>query len=442
MSAHWRRLCLGLLFCLALPATAAAIDIRKVVSEKGIVAWFVPDKTVPLVALSFAFRDAGSATDPDGREGLAEMVTALLDEGAGDLESQVFQREVEEIAAQLSFETGRDNFLGRLRTLASERSRAFELLRLAITRPRFDDKPVERIRGQILANLRSEAENPRHIAGELWRNTVFAGHPYAKPAEGTEVSVNAIGATDLRRFVVDRFTRDRLVVGVVGDIPEAELRRRLDEVFGDLPETGPKFDIPEVVLKGAGKTLVVRKPIPQSLIVLGHGGIKRDDPDWYAASLVTRILGGGGLSSRLYEEVREKRGLAYSVYAYLNPLDYAALVAGGTATQNARAGESLDVIRAEWKKMAERGIDAAELVIAKDYTNGSFPLRLASSRRIANTLVGVQLSELGIDYLARRADIVGAVTLDDANRVARRLFRPEALTVVVVGEPVGIEETR
>lgn len=437
-----RRIAVFLLVALIfVPVGAHAIDIRRVVSEKGIEAWFVPDRSVPVVALSFAFRGAGAATDPAGKEGIAEMVTGLLDEGAGDLASQDYQRAVEEIAAQISFDAGRDHFFGRLRTLSAERDRAFELMRIAINAPRFDAKPIERVRGQILAGLQHQAENPQQIGGEAWRNIVFAGHPYARPTEGTAESVSRIAADDLRTFVAERFSRDRLIVGVVGDISEAELRTRLDELFGALPAKGRAFEIPEIAPKGAGVTKVIEKQIPQSLIVLGHAGIKRSNPDWYAATLITRVFGGGGLTSRLYEEVREKRGLAYSVYAYLNPMAHSAVIAGGTATQNARAGESLDVIRAEWRKLAEKGISATELAEAKDYANGSFPLRLGSSRRIANILVGVQLSRLDIGYLSRRPEIINAVTLEEANRVARELFHADKLTVVVVGKPNGIAST-
>ncbi len=420
------------------PVSAHAIDVRRLVSDKGIEAWFVPDKSIPVVALSFAFRGAGAATDPSGKEGLAEMVTGLLDEGAGDLASQNYQRAVEEIAAQISFDAGRDHFFGRLRTLSAERDRAFQLMRVAINAPRFDAEPVERVRGQILAGLKRQAENPRRIGGDAWRSIVFAGHPYARPTEGTAKSVSEIAVADLRAFVAERFSRDRLIIGVVGDISEAELRTRIDELFGALPAIGKRFAVSEIVPKGAGITKVIERRIPQSLIILGHAGIKRSNPDWYAATMVMQVLGGGGLSSRLYEEVREKRGLAYSVSAYLNPMEHSAIVAGGTATQNARAGESLKVIRAEWRKVAEKGISARELAEVKDYMNGSFPLRLGSSRGIANTLVGVQLSGLDIGYLSRRAEIINAVTLEEANRVAREVFDADKLTVVVVGKPQGI----
>lgn len=429
--------CFGFVFAGSVQAT----DIRKVVSDKGIVAWFVPDSSVPLLALNVVFRGAGSATDPDGKEGLAEMTSSLLDEGAGNIASADFQRRLEDIAAQMTFSAGRDHFSGRLRTLSSERDDAFDLLRLAISKPRFDQEPVERVRSQLLAALKRNAENPRRISGRTWSETVFAGHPYSRPAMGTEESLAAISAPDLKSFVGERFTRDRLVIGVVGDISEDELKSRLDSVFGDLPQTGPAFDIPEVQPSAAGKTVVVSKPIPQSVMIVGQKGIKREDPDWYAALLVTRIFGGGGLSSRLYAEVREKRGLAYSVYAYLNPMEKSALIVGGVATQNARAGESLDVIRAEWAKLRDKGITAEELRDAKTYSNGSFPLRLGSSRGIAGLLVGMQISNLGMDYIKNRPSLINAVTLEDANRVARRLYDADRLTAVVVGQPKGITAT-
>jgi zinc protease len=427
---------------LASANTLHAMDIRKVVSDKGIVAWFVPDKSVPLVAMSFAFRNAGSATDPDGKEGLAEMTSGLLDEGAGEMESQAFQRALEDIAAQMSFSAGRDTFTGQLRTLTAEREKAFDLLRLALNAPRFDEAPVKRIQSQMLASLRQQAKNPRKISGRLWSETVFPGHPYSKPSDGTEKTVATLTADDLKSFIRDRFSRDRLIIGVVGDISEEELKRRLDSVFGDLPATGRKFAIPETAPAGKGKTLIVRKQIPQSMVILGHAGIKRDDADWYAALLVTRIFGGGGLSSRLFEEIREKRGLAYSVYAYLSPMEHSALLAGGVATQNARAAESLSVFRAEWQKLAETGVTAKELETAKTYMNGSFPLRLGSSRGIAGMLVSIQISDLGMDYIKKRPSLINAISLDEANRVAKRLYKADDLTVVIVGDPEGIDEKR
>ncbi|MEC7489470.1 MAG: pitrilysin family protein [Pseudomonadota bacterium] len=429
-----------ILMCFA-TTSAKALNIHKIVSNKGIVAWFVADKSVPLVAMSFGFRGVGSATDPDGREGLAQMVSLLLDEGAGAQTSQEYQNAVEDIAARMSFDVGRDHFMGRLRTLRSTRKKAFGLLRLALTRPRFDLAPVNRIRSQILASLRRQAEKPEQILMKVWAETVFKGHPYAKPKTGTKETVSAITRADLRSYVSHSFTRERLVVGVVGDISEFELKKRLDQVFGDLPARGTSLVVPETVATVTGRTIVVRKPIPQSVMVFGHKGLKRDDPDWYAAALVTRIFGGGNLNSRLYEEIREKRGLAYSVYAYLNPMQHSALLVGGVATQNARAIESLGLIRAEWKKMGEYGVTQTELDDAKSYLNGVFPLRFGSSLAIADLLVGMQISKLGRNYISIRPSLISSVTLQMANRVARQLYKARDITVVIVGDPQKFQKS-
>ncbi len=422
------------------PSPAAAIRIEKVISPGGIVAWLVREHTVPVISVSFAFR-GGAAMDPEGKSGLAEMVSATLDEGAGELKSQAFQAKLEDIAASLRFSAGYDRFRGSLRTLSRNRDEAFGLLQLAITRPRFDDAPVERIRAQMLAGLKRSAQNPNWIAGDTWHRTAFPGHPYGRNSEGTPASIAAIFQDDLKRFVAQRMARDNLVIAVVGDIAADELAVRLDQVFAGLPVASRPVSIAAARPQGAGKLIVIQRSIPQSVVVFGHGGIKRDHPDWYTAYVMFRILGGGGFSSRLTEEVREKRGLAYSVYAYLNPFDHAGLIMGGVATANARVGKSLEIIRAEWRRMAEGGVSETELATAKTYINGSFPLRLDSSRRIAGILVGIQLNRLGIDYLDRRAGLMNRVTMDDIRRVARDLLKTDDLTVVVVGDPEGVTGT-
>lgn len=417
---------------------AGAMDVRRVVSPGGVEAWLVPDRSAPLVTLSFAFRGAGWASDPEGRGGLAEMASNLLGEGAGGLDSLGFQRAVEDIAARLSFFAARDEFGGELRTLAAGRGRAFELLRLALTSPRFDGEAVSRVRRQTVVSLRRRAGSPRHAARRAWARTLFPDHPYGRPAAGTEASVAAVTPADLRGFVAGRLARDRLVVGVVGDIPEGELGERLDQVFGGLPAraAAPARAAP-VRPAGAGATVVVRRGVPQSVILFGHEGVRRDDPDWYAAVLVNHVL-GGGRASRLFREVRDRRGLAYSVASWLAPMDGAALVAGSAATRNARAGEAVALIRSEWRRIAERGVTGRELRDARSAVNGAFALRLDPGSRIAGTLVGIQLSGLGLSYASRRAGLFGRVTLADANRVARRLFRAADLTVVVAGEPAGV----
>ncbi|MGF1610930.1 MAG: M16 family metallopeptidase [Kiloniellales bacterium] len=431
--------CLLLLVVVALPARA--VEVTRVVSPGGIEAWLIEDHTNPIIALDLAFR-GGGAVDPVDKEGLATLLAGTLDEGAGELDSQAFQARLQDLSIRLSFDSGMDSFQGSLRTLTENRDTAFDLLRLALSEPRFDDEPVERIRSQILAGLQRKSEDPDTIAGRTLRQMLFPGHPYSRPTDGTPESLARITAADLRRFVAERLARDTLKVGVVGDITAAELAPLLDSTFGGLPAEAKPIAVPDVAAAAEGGVVVIEKAVPQSVVALGQPGIKRDDPDFYAAYVVNYILGGGGFASRLYKEVREKRGLAYSVYAYLSPLEHSAIVSGGVATANARVAESLALIRQEWARMAEEGPTAEELENAKTYLTGSYPLRLSSSSRIAGMLVGIQLDELGIDYINRRNDFIEAVTLEDARRVARKLYNADALSVVVVGQPEGITPTR
>lgn len=420
-----------------LPHSAFAIDIERVKSPGGIEAWLVRDTSVPVISFSFAF-SGGASVDPVGKEGRAEMVSGLLDEGAGDMPSQAFQRALEDIPARLRFTASTDRFRGTLQTLSANRDEAFRLLTLAVNKPRFDARPVERIRSQIIAGLQSSLKKPNTVARRTWYKTVFPDHPYGRPNDGTIESVKAITADDLKDFTAKYFARDSLLVAVAGDITAEELAKRLDQIFGGLPAKGAGTVVRDVKPAAAGKQVVVQKNIPQSVVLFGHEGLSRTDPDWYTAFLMMRVLGGGGFTSRLTTEVREKRGLAYSVYSYLNPYDHSALIMGGVATANARVAESLRIIRAEWQRMADEGVTAEELASAKTYINGSFPLRLDSTRRIAGMLLSVQINGLGIDYLNSRASLMNKVTAADIKRVARRLLKPDALTVVVVGRPEGL----
>ena len=432
---------IALFSLLAAASPAAAIEVQRVVSPGGIEAWLVEDHSNPIISLDMTFR-GGAALDPVGKEGLANLVSGLIDEGAGDLDSQAFQGRLQNLSIGLSFSTGLDTFSGDLKTLTENRDTAFELLRLALNEARFDEEPIARIRSQILAGLARDSENPRVIVRRTLNKVLFPEHAYGRPASGTTESVTGLTVEDLRRFTAERFARDVLVVGVVGDITAQELAGLLDETFLGLPATAAPVDLADTTPSGEGGVIVVEKDLPQSVVAFGHEGIGRADPDYYTAYVVNYILGGGGFSSRLYKEIREKRGLAYSVYAYLNPLDHAALVVGGVATQNERVSESLDLIRAEWRRMAEDGPSEEELRDAKIYLTGSFPLRFSSSGRISGMLIGMQLNYLGIDYLDRRNALIEAVTLDDARRVATRLYDADKLTVIVVGRPEGVTATR
>jgi zinc protease len=438
-----RSLALGFLVAFSVvligqPAWSATVD--RVVSAKGITAWLVRDTINPIVTLSFAFR-GGAALDPAGKEGLANLAASTMDEGAGDLDSQAFQRLLEDLSISLSFSAGLDNFSGSVRTLKENSETAFNLLRLALTQPRFDSDAVERIRSQILAGLRRNSENPGRIAGRTLLQSLYPNHPYGRPSSGTLETVPRIKLVDLKVFAQQRIARGNLVIGVVGDITIDQLKVLLDRVFGEIPAKASPWEIPEVKAVPTPGTRVVSKSIPQSVIRFGQPGIKRSDDDFYAAYVMNYVLGGGGFESRLYAEVREKRGLAYSAYSYLSPFDRSGLIMGGAGTANARAGETVKVVRDEWSRMANQGLSARELDDAKRYLTGSYALRFSSSRGIASMLVGLQLEDLGIDYFDRRNKLIESISLNEVNRVAKRLLDPKKLTVVVVGEPVGVDTT-
>jgi len=432
--------CLLLLAGIA-SATAHAAPVERVRSPGGIEAWLVRDHSVPLLSIEFSFR-GGSALDPQGREGLSDMTAALIDEGAGDLDSQAFQGRLEDRSIRLGFDAGQDTFRGRLKTLNANRDEAVRLLNLALTRPRFDDEPVERIRNQILAGIRARSRDPNHIAGHIWARAVFPHHPYGRPGEGTAASVAAIATADMRSLVRERFVRDRLIVGVSGDIEPAQLGLLLDQAFAGLPATSKApMGVAKAKIAAAGQTFVAEQDVPQSVAIFSQPGIARRDPDYYVAQVLNHILGGGGFTSRLYAEVREARGLAYSINTSLHPLASAALVTGSVATANEGIAESLALIRAEWRRMREQGVTDAELEDAKRYLTGSFPLAFTSTDSLARMLVSMQYYDLGIDFLDKRNGYIEAVTREDIHRLARRLLDADALTVVVVGKPKDVKAT-
>ena len=415
---------------------AAATKIERFVTPAGIEVWLVRDPTVPLIAATFGFR-GGSSQDPAEKAGTADMMVALLDEGAGDLDDKAFQEELERKAIELSFTAGRDTVRGTLRTLKENQDEAFELLRLALNEPRFEAAAVERIRAQLISRLQRQSTNPNQIASRTWWATAFPGHPYGRPVDGTLESVASIGVDDLRSYLKRVFARDTLKIGVVGDIDAASAGRLIDRAFGSLPAKGQLAAVPEAAPQGMGRRIVVDLDVPQTVVAFGGPGVKRSDPDFMAAYLMAHIFGGGSFTSRLYREVREKRGLAYGVSDSLVWLYHAGLHVGGTATRSDAAKETIELIEGEAARMAKDGPTAEELDKAKTYLKGSFALGLDTSSKIADQLVSMQLDDLGIDYIERRPALIDAVTLDDTKRMARRLLEP-GLLVAVVGRPKGV----
>ncbi len=432
----------AMLLCLAAPvltAKAHAMKIQAVKSPGGIEAWLVQEHAVPLMALRFVF-EGGSAQNPAGKEGLANFLTAMMDEGAGELDSHKFQERMEELAFRMSFEDTRDGLYGSFETLTTNREPSIEMLRLALNQPRFDADAVERVRKQLLSGLAFAAKNPNRVAGKAWSAQAFPGHPYGLPSDGTPESIARIGSDDLEGFRKRNFARDNLKVVAVGDINAEQLGALLDRVFGDLPAKAELTPVPATTPEAKERVQVIPMDVPQSVVQFGAPGIPREDDDFMAAFVLNQILGGGGFASRLTEEVREKRGLAYSVYSYLQPYRRTAVFAGGVATKNEEVGRSLDVIRAELRRMAEEGPTQEELKNAKDYLTGSFALRFDTNAKIASQLLGFLFEGYGIDYIDTRNALVNAVTLDDVKRVSARLLKADELIVTIVGKPQGLAQ--
>ena len=420
------------------PKSARAVNVQEIVTPRGIKAWLVEDYAVPLLSLEFAMK-GGAAQDPEGKAGAATMLASLLDEGAGELDSTAFQQALDEKAIELSFNCERDHISGRLRTLIRNVDRATELTRLALNAPRLDEAPIDRVREQLRAGLRHEMHDPAAMAGKAWRTRTFPGHPYGMATTGTLDSLAQIDRSDLVALARKLLTRGALKIGIVGAIDASRAASLIDAIFADLPPSGDLREVAPASLVGVGGVEIVDLDVPQSTIRFGRPAFARHDPDYMASALLTHILGGGtGLSSRLFREVREKRGLAYSVSASITTLDQCSYVYGGTTTKNERAHESLEVIRAEILDLAENGPNAEELEKGKKYLIGSYPLRFDTSSKIAGQLVHIQLDGFGPEWLVERNALIAAVTMDDAKRVARRLYGDGALGVAMVGRPAGM----
>ena len=420
----------------ALAASSAdAMEIKRVISPGGIEAWLVESHANPLIAMRFAFR-GGAAQDPRDRQGLAYFVSGMMDEGAGDLDSVAFQERLQSLATRMDFDAGRDVMLGNVQMLTANKDESFELLRLAMSKPRFDADAIERVRGQIIAGLKFDENDPEEVASLAWDRLAFRDHPYGRPIKGTKASIAAITRDDLHGYLRRVFARDKLAITVVGDIDAETLGRALDHVFGALPQRSELAPVADVKPPLGPAREIIEMNVPQSVAQFGHRAFPRKDDDFMAAYILNYIIGGGGFSSRLMEEVREKRGLAYSVHSNLFPYQHGAVFVGNVATQNERVGQSLEVIESELRRLAEEGPSAEELAGAKSYLTGAYALRFESSSSIANQLLWIQIEDLGIDYIDRRNTLIENVSLDDIRRVAKRLIEADRLITTIVGKPV------
>ncbi len=430
---------LAALILSAVPFSAGAIEIQEVTSPGGITAWLVEEHSIPFTAIDMEFR-GGANEDQTAKRGATNLMMGLLEEGAGERDAQAFAEAAETLAARMSFSASDDTVSVDIEFLTENREESLDLLRDALLEPRFEMDAVERVREQVLASLASDARDPGEIAGARLAALSFPGHPYGTSLSGTPESVAALNIDDLNAAHARALTRDRVYVGVAGDITAEELGPLLDDLLGDLPVSSGAA-VPVADYKLGGGVTVVDFPSPQSVVLFGQEGIAFDDPDYFPAYALNHILGGGGFASRLMTEVREKRGLTYGIGTSLVPRDLAAQVLGQFSSSNDKAAEAVALVGEEWARIAAEGVTQEELDKAKTYLTGAYPLRFDGNRNIASILVGMQVNDLPIDYITNRNAKLEAVTLDDVERVAARTLDPETLHFVIVGQPENIESS-
>ncbi|MCY3878083.1 MAG: pitrilysin family protein [Rhodobacteraceae bacterium] len=433
-----RRLHLAAILALLLPSAVSALEIQQVESPGGIKAWLVEDHSIPFTAMEISFL-GGTALEADDKIGATYLLTGMFQEGAGDLDAQTYQQREIELAASFSFEAYTESISVSLRFLTESRDESMALLRLALTEPRFDSDRLEFVRSQVLAIIADKETDPGEIGSEAVDRLTYGDHPFARPIEGTAETVAALTAEDLEAARRRALTRDGVVVAAAGDITGEDLGILLDDLLEGFPASvNEPAARPEFLLSGG--TTVVEFPTPQSLILFLHEGFLRNDPDFLVAYVMNEMLGSQRFDSRLNEEVRRKRGLTYGISTYLGAHSNSGFIAGEFSTSNESVAEAIDIVKAEWAKMAGEGVSEEELERVKTYLTGAYPLRFDGNGRIAGILAAMQFDKLPASYVDNRNDMVNALTVEDINRVAARLLDPERLHFVVVGMPEGLAE--
>lgn len=434
-------LCLALM-C-GLPSAAMAVQVQQVVGSSGVKAWLVEDHKLPVVAISFAFR-GGVEQDQPAKQGLATMMTGLLTEGAGDLDAIAFQKHLADRNITMDFKAERDALLGSMKCLAQDKDAAFSLLALALTKPRFDTADLERERAQQQAAIRAQFANPEWQSRYALLQSLFGRHPYGQRRLGTLKTVSALTRDDVKNFADNHLARDNLVVSVAGDMTAGEVAAVLDRVFGDLPRKAHLAKIPAAGWPGKAVQIVVPREGTQTAVMFALPAPRQDDADWYPAEIANYIFGGGGFSSRLMQEVRDKKGLTYGIDTGLSPSEHASLMVGSMASDNPKTREAWDIVLATLQRFYEDGVTAKEIDAAKDYMTGSLPLALTSTDRIAGVLTQMQLEHRPPHYLDIRNDLIRKVTPEQVNNAIHRWFNPAVLVSAMTGRPEGMAsaETR
>lgn len=429
------------ILCLSLVVVdqASALKIHEITTPKGIKVWFVEEKSLPIISMAFAF-EGGSANVPSGQEGVASFATEVIFEGAGDLSAHDFKEKMEELGIQMSLSADLDYVRGSLRTILDHKEDAFKLLKSVLTKPRLDDKSVELIRSQLITYVRNLQKDPNYVVAKKVKETLFKGHPYGREQAGTIQSIQKIQKKDIKAFLDREFRREGLKVAVCGNIDPKDVPTMVDDIFGDLPAPKVIPPLQEVSLQFPGTVIVQKEPFPQSVCLFLQQGLSPKDPQYTKLALLCDMLGATP-TSRLWMEVREKRGLAYYVATMIDYHRYSKYFGGYTGCENARVKEAVEIIRAEWQKAAEGNFTSQELNHSKESLIESFALAFADTLSTTNVLLGYFLNDFTPQYIYDRPKRIGSVSIEELNAFAKSFMTPKQLTFFIVGEPQGFDET-
>lgn len=408
------------------------IEPKRIILNNGITLIFVETHALPMVNISVAIK-TGAIYDLPEKAGVANLTASLLDEGTKNRTSRQIAEEIDFIGGRLSTTGGMDYSSASLVVLKKDIKTGLDLLSDTLLNPVFPEDEVERKKKEILASIIADKDDPGAVASKAFYKAVFGSHPYALPVEGDEESIGKISRDDIVSFYRKYYRPNNTIMAVVGDLELKEAVRLIETYFKSWEKEDIKFpDIPSVEKVKKGESILINKNITQANIVLGHTGISRDNPDFYAVLVMNYILGGGGFSSRLTKEIRDNKGLAYSVYSRFDVNRYPGAFAVAVQTKNETSRVAMDGILSELKKIREEKVTDDELKEARDYITGSFPLRLDTNAKIAGYLIFIEYYNLGLDYFAQYIKKIEGVTKDDIMRVAKRYIDVENYFTVAV----------
>ncbi|MBI2265804.1 MAG: insulinase family protein [Armatimonadetes bacterium] len=415
-------------------ASTWKVPIQRKILSNGAVLVVSERHALPFVTINVLVK-AGAILDPPGKYGLSSMSASLLTRGTAGRSATQLAEETDFLGASLHAASGQDYSAVHLTILKKDLHTGLDLLADVLRRPTFAREEIEKERREVLAVIRKDLEDPASVAQKAFYEAVFPGHPYGVPAEGTEESVPRITREDIADFYKKYYFPGNLSFVVVGDITLQEAEKGLEQFFGDWPKQEAKPQVlPEEVLPSQTIVKKINKEVTQATVFLGHEGIRRDNPDYYAIVVMNYILGGGGFASRLMDNIRETKGLVYDVSSSFVASKHAGAFQVVLQTKNESANLAISEVLKEIRQIQDKEVAPQELQDAKAYLTGSFPLRLDTNSKIATLLNTIEFYGLGWNYLEEYPNRIRQVTAKDVLRVAKKYLHPDRHVLVVVGD--------